>query len=106
MSFKNKDDEFVNKLALGQTNQVCVNYSSKIFPNLSNDSSLELVKVKGNYSITFSEKNVFEFDVLEGADTIEFDVYLKSDNFIFVRNLNESRVVDKILLCRFIEYLN
>ena len=86
-----------------------VDYISKKFVDLVKNHSIELYYAKGDFNFISKESTKqYKIAVGSNADTIQFDVFLKSNKFIFndyfLKNGEISyHLTDKISLCRLIE---
>lgn len=91
LEYYDKNDKQLNGFNAGDTFHLKVLYSSRKFSRLSNSYKIYLEAVTNNIKILKRlDKNKFELYIKPDADTVRFDVYLGSDNFIF-----KSLYVDK-----------
>jgi hypothetical protein len=109
IQFFDKRHESVVRLSKGDTFFVQVNYISDTFIDLAKNHSIELYHAKGDFNfLGNTSRNQYKIAVGTNADTIEFDVVLKSKKYIFndyyMKNGQiQYQLTDKISLCRLIE---
>lgn len=106
LQFFDKNHQRTSSLSKGDTFFVRVDYISDTFVDLAKNHSIELYHARGDFKFLGEDtKNQYKMAVGTHADTIEFDVFLKSNKYIFNDYFLENddikyHLVEKIGLCR------
>ena len=109
LHFFDKNNLPVGGLNKGDTFFIVIDYYSDTFVDLAKNHTIELKRAKGSFDIIDKlPKNKFKLAIGAKADTIEFDVFMKSNKYIFndyYMNNGEIKyqLTDKIGLCRLTE---
>jgi hypothetical protein len=109
LQFFDKESRPIIQITESDTFFVRVDYVSDRFINLAKNHEIELVHANGNFEfIAYESKNKFKLVVGYPADTIAFDVFLKSKKYIFNDYFIENgeiayELTNRIQLCRLTE---
>lgn len=111
VNFYDKRNHSVDGFYKGDTGYVVINYVSDTFIGLMNTHIIDLKHVRGDFHIIERVKgNKFKFAIGKNADTIEYDVFMTSDKYVFndyyLDKENDSikfEIVNRIGLCRLTE---
>lgn len=106
LEFFDKNHQRISRLNKRDTFFVRVDYISDTFVDLAKNHSTELYHAKGDFKFLGKDaRNNYKMVIGTKSDTIEFDVFLKSNKYIFNDYFLENgeikyHLVEKIGLCR------
>lgn len=109
LQFFDKKYQRISRLNKGDTLFVKVDYISDTFVDLAKNHRTELYHASGDFKLLDKDvKNNYKIVVGTKADTIQIDVFLLSDKYIFndyyLKNGKvKYQLTDKIFLCRLSE---
>lgn len=106
-----KNNHTVYGFYTGDTTYVVINYVSDKFKGLMHSHVIYLKHVRGDFHIVERvNENKFKFIIGKNADTLEYDVFISSDKYVFndyyLDKENDSikyEIVNRIGLCRLTE---